>query len=233
MMEKNTALAIDCARDYCSVALLHEDTVTLKEEREPRAAAGALLSMVEKLLKEGGCSPGDLDFMAVTHGPGSFTGLRIACTIVQAIAFVHRVPVVPLSTLQVMAHAYFMTHQHRHVIALLDAYGEEVYWASYELNDLDTIVAQEAPQLAKPETITVPFEAHWHVIGDACLLPETLVLCHSGYYNASHLFSLGKSCFSRSETLRAEALAPLYLRDESAWCRDAVEQTKTTKQKTK
>lgn len=217
MSKATTALALDCARAYCSVALLYNETIIVKEERAPRAAAGALLDMMDTLLKDNHCLPEQLDFIAVTHGPGSFTGLRIACSMVQAMAFVHGIPVVPLSTLEVMAHAYYVEHQHPYVITLLDAYREEIYWSSYYLNEAGILTTQQPPQLVKTKDMTVPFEAPWRAIGDACLLPKTLALYDTGYYNASHLLPLGAKAFHEGKTVRAETLTPLYVRDESAW----------------
>lgn len=217
MVKTNPSLAIDCAREYYSVALFYNETTLLKEGRDSRGAAAALLSMVDTLLNDSGCVLSQLDFIAVTHGPGSFTGLRIACAMVQGMAFIHNTPIVPLCTLQVMAQAYGDEYLSERVVTLLDAHREEIYWASYQRNEAGIMLPQTPPQLAKPHKIKLPEEETWKLIGDPCPLPKTLVLSGSGYYNASHLLPLGKAAFDRGEILSAKELAPLYLRDESAW----------------
>ena len=96
-------LAIETSTPACSVALRVGDAVISRYCEEPRSHTRLVMSMIDEVLGEAGIKPNQLDGLAVTLGPGSFTGLRIGFATVQGLAFGLDLPVVALSTLEVMA----------------------------------------------------------------------------------------------------------------------------------
>ncbi len=100
---------------------------------EPRAHAATLLPMVDDLLREQALAPSQIDALAVGAGPGSFTGLRIAMSVAQGLAFGWQKPLIPVNSLQAMAYAVKSTSRSQRVVCALDARMNELYLAVYDL----------------------------------------------------------------------------------------------------
>ncbi len=99
-------LGLDTATSGCSVALWEDGKVTVRRAAPmARGQAEALVPMVEGVLADAGVNFADLDRIAVTVGPGAFTGLRIALAAARGFALAHAVPVIGLTTFEALAHA--------------------------------------------------------------------------------------------------------------------------------
>ena len=98
-------LAIDTSTEYCSAAVLHGSALASRSERAGQRHSELLLPMIDALLAETGLSLAQLDGVAFGAGPGSFTGLRIACGVAQGLALGADVPVVPVGTLLALAYS--------------------------------------------------------------------------------------------------------------------------------
>ena len=96
-------LAIDTSNAYCSAALNCRGKIAARRSSEVRQHAAQLLPMIQELLTEQALSIADLDAVAFVSGPGSFTGLRIGAGVAQGLAFAAGLPVLPVSSLAVMA----------------------------------------------------------------------------------------------------------------------------------
>ncbi|MBI3529379.1 MAG: tRNA (adenosine(37)-N6)-threonylcarbamoyltransferase complex dimerization subunit type 1 TsaB [Betaproteobacteria bacterium] len=120
-------LALDTSTEYCSVALLRDGVFTLREEHAIQRHSELILPMVEDLLVASGLALAQLDGIAFGAGPGSFTGLRIACGVAQGLAFGAGLSVVPVGTLAALAQEAGA----QKVIACLDARMGEIYHAAY------------------------------------------------------------------------------------------------------
>ena len=106
----------------------------VRAELAGQAHSERLLPLVDAVLADAEWSF-SLDGIAFGAGPGSFTGVRIACGVAQGLAFGAALPVVPVSTLEALAHAAWRRDGATHVIACLDARMREVYVAAYERID--------------------------------------------------------------------------------------------------
>jgi len=145
-------LAIETSTEYCSVALWQDGTLNERCERVGQKHSEVLLAMVDGVLRDAGCTVQDVDGIAFGKGPGSFTGVRIACGVAQGLAFGADLKVVGVCTLHALAEA---TGQDK-VIAALDARMGELYFAAYEKREgaWRTVIepclctAQSAPAVA-------------------------------------------------------------------------------------
>jgi tRNA threonylcarbamoyladenosine biosynthesis protein TsaB len=116
--------ALETSTEWCSVALWRDGEIACVERRAVNRHSELALPMLESLLKDFK----ELDAVAFGAGPGSFTGLRIACGIAQGLAFARGIPVLGVSTLEALAEEAGAAR----VVACLDARMREVYYAALE-----------------------------------------------------------------------------------------------------
>jgi tRNA threonylcarbamoyladenosine biosynthesis protein TsaB len=124
-------LALDTSTEWCSVAVGDGSVWHRLDERAGQAHSERVLPMVEAALAEAGWALTGLDGLAFGAGPGSFTGLRIACGVAQGLALGTTLPVVPVPTLAAIAQEVFRTRGWTRVLSCIDARMREVYAAAY------------------------------------------------------------------------------------------------------
>jgi tRNA threonylcarbamoyladenosine biosynthesis protein TsaB len=123
-------LAIDTALDACAVAVLDTGAgVPIAQESQvmKRGHAEALMPLIARVMKEAGISFAALDRIAVTTGPGSFTGLRVGLSAARGIALAAGKPIVGVTTLTAYAAPIVSTNSAAPVIAAIDARHDHVY----------------------------------------------------------------------------------------------------------
>lgn len=219
-----TLLALDTATEACSVALLYQGQVFSRYAVIPRLHAQQLLPMVQEVLQEAGASLQEVEALAFGRGPGAFTGVRIVVGVVQGLAFALNKPVLPISTLKVLAQRAAREQGASKVAVAIDARMDEVYWACYERD-------QEDWQLAVGEAVLPPEQAslprlaqaeQWFAAGTGwgtygLRLPQGLAGCDGALLpHAEDLLVLAQVAFERGEALPASAAQPIYLRDQVA-----------------
>ena len=133
-------LAFDTAGEWCSAALLIDGSVRFRAEHAGQKHSQLLAPMLDELLAEAGLSYRQLDGLAFGCGPGSFTGLRIACGVAQGLALGADLPVLAISTLAALAQQAFRQHGRRQILSAFDARMAEVYWAAYRIDQTDLAV---------------------------------------------------------------------------------------------
>jgi tRNA threonylcarbamoyladenosine biosynthesis protein TsaB len=219
-------LAIETATEACSVALLHGGKTLQRFEHRPQAQADLVLPMIESVLSEAGLKTKDLDAIAYGRGPGSFTGLRIAAAVTQGIAVATALPVIPVSTLAVIAQGVYRMHGHTAVIAAVDARMQEIYWGYYRLqNKIMTLVGAE--QVSPPEAISIPpaddmwvgASSGWRAYPDVlqAKLGSFIGASYPEFWpQALHMLELAQPLWSAKETVDAAAVVPIYLRNNVA-----------------
>ncbi|MFJ1268065.1 tRNA (adenosine(37)-N6)-threonylcarbamoyltransferase complex dimerization subunit type 1 TsaB [Legionella lytica] len=126
-------LAIDTSTEQASVAISFGDELLHQEQGAQRTQAQFLLPMIDELLAKANTSMTQLDGIIFGCGPGSFTGLRIACSIAKGLAYANDLGLIPVSSLATIAWGARQQagHADSAVLAVLDARMHEMYWAYY------------------------------------------------------------------------------------------------------
>jgi tRNA threonylcarbamoyladenosine biosynthesis protein TsaB len=158
-------LALDTSTEWVSVAVHDGRATAVLRERAGNASSERILPMVARVLAEADTSLQALGGIAYGAGPGSFTGVRIACGVVQGLAFGAGLPVFGVPTLGAIAHAAWRAHGWPRVVACLDARMREVYVASY-VRQGDGWTRLGDPAVQKPDDVQPADAASWHGAGE-------------------------------------------------------------------
>jgi len=218
-------LAVDTATEACSAALYIDGETIAEYQLAPREHTQLILQMVSRLLQQADISITGLDALAFGRGPGSFTGVRIATGIVQGLAFASDLPVVPISTLASISQLVAEAHQHKSVIAGIDARMGEVYWGCYQLADNGLMSLQGSEQVSAPEKIELTGTGWagagtaWGSYHDALSLKLGHQLSHfyADYLPHSRsIVQLAVSDYQQGLAVDAARAQPVYLRNNVA-----------------
>lgn len=149
-------LGIEAAARSCSAAVYEEEAVGGKILSEVRSNAGmthseTLLPMVDQALKMAGKTMADLSAIALTKGPGSFTGLRIGAATAKGLALGIQKPLIPVSTLQALTYMESMEDAYR--IGIMDARRSQVYAAIYRTVNGEEITVVEPEAMSIDELL--------------------------------------------------------------------------------
>jgi len=149
-------LALDLAADNCSVALWQHGEFIGRDAPAVRGHGAQLLSMVDAVLGDAGIGLPALDAIAFGRGPGAFTGLRLAASVTQGLAFAAGLPVIPVSDLRALAQQLMAAPiAAGRVLVCHDARMGEVYWAGFSNVD-GHARADTAEAVARPEEVIAP-----------------------------------------------------------------------------
>ena len=207
--------AFETATEWCSVAVWIDGETAGAEERAGNAHSERVLPMLGRLLAAAGISIAQLDGVAFGAGPGSFTGLRIACGVAQGLAFARGLPVVGIPTLEAMAEESGAAR----VVACLDARMHEVYYSAIEKDGLrwrEIIPAQ----CVAPAALRLPPGEGWVGCGNGFAAYGSLGVGNviPGIHpSAVAVARLAAPRFAAGEGIDAALAAPLYVRDKVAF----------------
>ncbi|OJW47748.1 MAG: tRNA (adenosine(37)-N6)-threonylcarbamoyltransferase complex dimerization subunit type 1 TsaB [Thiobacillus sp. 65-1059] len=224
-------LVLDTSTEWCSAALWLDGRVQARRVLAEQRHSSLLLPMVDELLRESAIGLRQLDGIGYGAGPGSFTGLRIACAVTQGLAFGADLPVAGVSTLQSIAEQAGAER----VLTVLDARMAEVYWAAYRRDGAGWRAVSE-PALALPESVSVPAGGGWVGAGNGfvalgeALRPRLAALARIDgtlMPDAAAMAPLAARAFERGEGMDAALAAPIYLRDKVALTVDERRRKKT------
>lgn len=161
-------LAFDTSTQWLSVACGEGDVWATRAEMAGQAHSERLLPLLDAVLAQAGWSLADLDAIAFGAGPGSFTGVRIACGVAQGLGLGAGRPLVAVPTLEALAQAAWRIHGATRVFACLDARMREVYVAGYERAG-DRWQTRLAPAVLAPAAVVLPEDGPWFAAGDGFL----------------------------------------------------------------
>ena len=199
-----TILYIETATDVCSVALSRgAEVIGLKEEAGGNNHAKNLLPFVDEVLKQGGCTVSDLNGVAVSVGPGSYTGLRIGVSTAKGIAYTAGIPVMAVGTLESIAQGAReswtdASTEPLQIVPMLDARRMEVFTTrySFDMQSLEEVSAKIVDENTFSE-----------------LLSEHKVLfCGNGMPKCREILSANPNAFFAEVPVSAKNMLPAALR---------------------
>ena len=216
-------LAFELATEACSVALWIHGEVRERFEIAPRRHAELSLPWAEELLAEAGLARSQIDAIALGRGPGAFTGVRLAIAIAQGIALALDRPLIPVSTLQVLALR--APAAATHVLSSIDARMGEVYAARHVRVDGQWQLQGEEVVCA-PEAVELPDGTRWFGVGTGFGAADGVLATRladqlegvdaQALPRASDLLALAVPMFERGEAMAPELVEPAYLRNNVA-----------------
>ncbi len=215
-------LALETSTEFCSIALSINEHIHDKEILAGNRHSEMLLPMIQELLTEVGLTLHQLDGIAFGAGPGSFTGLRIACGVAQGLAYALDLPVVGINTLEAAAQSV----KAQKIIVALDARMGEIYHAAYDK------ATDQSWQIISPPTLCLPQHAplcdgkEWQGCGSGFDLYHEILSTRYGnnlqtiYYairpRAKEIAQLALLQFCNGQTTDATKASPIYIRNKVA-----------------
>jgi tRNA threonylcarbamoyladenosine biosynthesis protein TsaB len=214
-------LALDTSSEYCSVALWRDGALDAREVHAGQRHSELVLAMIDELLARHDMDVMKLDGIAYGAGPGSFTGLRIACGVTQGLAFAAQIPVVGIETPLAMAERAPADR----VVCCIDARMHEIYHAAYERRD-GAWHAVHGPSVVAPGAAPVLPDGVWFGAGNGfAVYREALMSRYAGcldgldadlHPRAQEIVRLALPAFEEGRGVDAALAAPLYIRDRVA-----------------
>lgn len=213
-------LAIDTSTETASIALLAQGVLWQEEQAAQRLHAQLILPMIAALLDKAHCELSQLDGIVFGRGPGSFTGLRIACSVAKGLAYPHDLPLFPVSSLAAIAENVFFQQQSQAgckvVLSVLDARMNQVYWACYtdanrevteQVSDAEDIqIADDFPLVLAGVGCSL-YRPHFKANLEARIVQELAV-----YPHAAAMIRLVQS--GKIEAVTAGQASPVYIRNQ-------------------
>ncbi len=217
-------LAIETSGRQGSVALTAGSAVLAEESFSHglKHAAG-LLPLIDRMTRNAGLTPPSLGHLYVSHGPGSFTGLRIGITLAKTLAFVTGAKIVAVPTLRVLAMNAPADAQH--VLVVLDAKRDQIFTARYECSGAEWI-EREPAHLDSLSDALARSPRPVHLIGEGipfhqqflpadrtgiCITAESCWVAH-----AATVAKVGIEMAGRELFVDVDTFAPLYVRKPEA-----------------
>ncbi|MGP1956779.1 MAG: tRNA (adenosine(37)-N6)-threonylcarbamoyltransferase complex dimerization subunit type 1 TsaB [Arsenophonus sp. NC-PE1-MAG3] len=220
-------LAIDTATEACSVALWRDGKIFTRFAITPREHIKKILPMIEQCLIDAHLDLKHIDVLAFGRGPGSFTGVRIAVSIAQGLAFGADLLLIGISSLLTMAQGAYRQSGIEKVLVAIDARMGEIYSACYELKADGFWQGEETESVLKPEQFLARINSlsgQWVIAGTGwsaypILRMTNLNLLESSIClpDAQDMLSIALQEWKKGKTIDVEEVKPVYLRNEVSW----------------
>ena len=216
-------LHIETAVDVCSVAIANEGKIiSLRESYEPRVHAAMTAVFVKEAVEEAGITLHDVDAIAVSKGPGSYTGLRIGVATAKGLCFSLDKPLIAVDTLRAMAATYLLDHPFVSIdnllVPLIDARRMEVYGCVLD-HQLNYIEKTKAEILSENSFMIHPNQSRI-IFGDGAAKTETIFMDHLNVkivtdfkHSARGLVTLALHSFKNNLVENIAYFEPYYLKE--------------------
>lgn len=217
-------LAVDTATEACSAALWIDGDIRERFDVAGREHTQKLMPQVAALMADAGIAFAQLDGIACGIGPGSFAGVRIGVGYVKGLALALDLPVVGISSLAMLALRGMREPGASQVLAAIDARMNEVYVGAYCAAG-EGVAALAPLQVCAPSAVQVPSGRYlavgsgWAAHGETLKRTdgvELVAVQGDALPHAADALQLAVPMFAAGQTISADALVPLYLRDKVA-----------------
>lgn len=222
----STILAIETSGKYCSVALIHEGLAEFSREDEVEMNhARAIGPFVDECVKEARRREWKIDAVAVSMGPGSYTGLRIGLSMAKGLCFSLGVPLIGVSTLKLIAvKAMFRNIDWQGdeiLVPMIDARRMEVYTAAYDFR-LNALMAPQPLILTDESYSELPTDRSIFFMGDGAEKSKDVLKGEGRHWidgvnpKASDMTALAEKAFREGDFLDVAYSVPEYLKEYEA-----------------
>lgn len=216
-----TILQLETATQVCSAAIsINGETVALKEQMASNIHASSLTLFIKEVMDSAGLKFADLDAIAVSKGPGSYTGLRIGVSTAKGLCFALDLPLIGIDTLQMMSAGFLavQTDYKGSICAMIDARRMEVFTALFdgELNYIGTTEAKIIDEHSFTEELNVGTVTF---IGDgapkcaAVIQHPNAVFSEQNFNSAANMSKLAYKAFINADFEDVAYFEPFYLKD--------------------
>lgn len=214
-------LAIETSSDACSVSLSFDDNNFHFHEILPKQHTERLLIEIKTLLNLAKAQLENLDAIAVGCGPGSFTGIRLACSIAQGLAFSNDLKTIQISSLEVLAKNINTKLGAERIVSIVDARMKQLYVGEFSYSK-EGLISSDIFVLPVKAFKVSGYEENTFFVGDGCdLVLEELNKISPNISltlpSAEDLLSIAIEKYKNNELLEPAELLPIYLFGEEQW----------------
>jgi len=219
-------ICLETATNLCSVALCNSaGVISLRESQDTKSHASMLTVFIDEILKENGLKVSDLDAVAVSKGPGSYTGLRIGVSVAKGMAYAASIPLIGVETTLSM---FWGVNRTRHESSdnaadylycpMLDARRMEVYYSLYDSN-ARCIKEISAGVISEDSFSEIPEPAKIIFFGDGSAKCKPVIKRQNVYFDtdfvisAAHMHIPAYLAFNRHKFEDVAYFEPFYLKD--------------------
>jgi tRNA threonylcarbamoyladenosine biosynthesis protein TsaB len=213
MVDNPAILCVETSSQVCSVALTTPGHIFYKESLKPQSHAETLAGLVKDCLEEAGIQFKDLQAIAISEGPGSYTGLRIGTSLAKGLCFALKIPLIPVSTLKIIAYSALQKGGNGHLWPMIDARRMEVYHAVFD-RELNLLTPVSNGIITDADFIPSVVNQQTSICGDGAgkaqaILKLDLVPVHA---NASSMCQLALQAYANKEFADLVSFEPFYLK---------------------
>ena len=214
-------LAIETSSDACSVAITDGEVDYSFHELTPRQHTEALIGVIEDLLNSASLDIKDIDVVAVDCGPGSFTGIRLACSTAQGISASQNIRGIVVPSLDILASSINRTESAEKIVSIVDANMDRLYLAEYNYSGR-LLNNSELTSISRNAFNPNKYDKETFFIGEGCKLVLDSIKKVSSRVSfelpsALELLHMAKEKHLSKDTVVSEQILPLYLTEESNW----------------
>ena len=218
-------LSIETSSACCSVCIKTDRLETqLYENVAPNTHGEIIFEFIKMAMEESEINKEDLDYIAFGSGPGSFTGLRVGCSVVQGLGYGLKVPVIPISSLRIIAQQAIEKLSSKKIVVINDAHMEELYVGEYKCSK--NIAVNLKPDYFihkdKINELINSFSGDFIFIGNAINLIEKDLqkkIIHNFTPKANFCFKIADYLILNKKFIPAEEVTINYISGENQWKR--------------